>query len=445
MCLAEFAIAPPKIESPEMRDTIQILPEAGREYVQIDGIYVKVSDRLRTLVSLLADGCSETELRREVDAIKPGHTYEAHQLRDLIDQLFLPHGLGIDECSLNSCATWRLCTTVHRKGVSGLESALRCRVTIVPEILANRVAQCLKFLYTPVGAFLAMSLCILIIVQYLSHFGFTSLSLSVLFKSIPEASVLSVVITIAAIVLASLSHEVGHCTAVAAYGSRVRRIGVGIYWLSPALFSDVSAAWTLTRWQRVAVDCGGIYFQALVCSAFALATILVRSTAMQLGFRIAIVANIVAVVCSLNPIMKCDGYWILSDAMCIPNLRRQSERAIRDLVRSIINRRCPEPPSEIQHRRFLICYGVLSLLFSAIMFFLFATVIRRNAAEAFFFPKEVWNLFANNLGTGHLRSGCARLALDFLKVVPVACAPIALLTAASALMGFVRRVSSKAE
>ena len=428
-----------------MRDATQTLPEAESEYVEIDGIYVKVSSRLRALVSLLADGCSETELRREVDAIKPGQTYEALQLRELIDHLFWQHNLGIDECSLNSCATWRLCSTAPRKGVSGLESALRCRVTVVPEILANRLAQSLKFLYTPVGAFLAMALCILVVVQYLSYFGFASLSLSVLFKSIREASVLSVLITIAAIIFASLFHEVGHCTAVAAFGSRVRRIGVGIYWLSPALFSDVSAAWTLTRWQRVAVDCGGIYFQALACSAYALSTILVRSTAIQLGLQIAIIANIVAVLCSLNPIMKCDGYWILSDAMGIPNLRRQSERSIHDLVRNLINRRRREPPSEMQHRGFLICYGMVSLLFSVVMIVLFATVIRRNAPEAFFFPREVWSLFAHNIETGHLRPGCARLAFDFFKVVPVACAPIALLTAASALAGFVRRVSSKAE
>lgn len=427
-----------------MRDTSQTLPEV-REYFEIDGIYVKVGDRLRALVSLLADGCSETELRREIDAIKPGRTYEALELRELIDQLFLPHRLGIDEYSLNSCATWRLCTTVPRGEASALESALRCRVTVLPEILANSVAQSFSFLYTPVGFFLAMSVCILIFAQYLSYFGFASLSLSVLFKSIREASVRSVIITIASIIFASLFHEVGHCTAVAAFGSRVRRIGVGIYWLSPALFSDVSAAWTLTRWQRVVVDCGGIYFQVLACSAYALSTILVRSTAVQIGFRIAIVANIVAVLCSLNPIMKCDGYWILSDAVGIPNLRRQSETAIHDLVRRIINRRCLELPSGMQHRRFLICYGMLSLLFSAIMFFLFATVIRRNASEAFFFPQEVWGLFANNMATGHVTPGWARLALDFLKVVPVACAPIALLTAASALIGFVRRVSSKAE
>jgi len=315
----------------------------------------------------------------------------------------------------------------------------------VPERLANKVAGSLKFLFTPIGASVAVALCMFIFAEYWLHIGLASLSLGVLFKSIHEASLLSVCGSIAAILIATLLHEFGHCSAVSAFGSRVRRIGLGIYWLSPALFSDVSAAWTLTRWKRVAVDCGGIYFQALVCSVYALATMLTTSAALQLAFRIAIVANIVAIVSSLNPIMKCDGYWMISDAMCIPNLRRQSERALRDFFRRVFRWRAQPSPGESESKRFLIFYGFTSLAFSAIMFVLFAMVIKRNAPEAIYFPKEVWNFFGRSVQSRNLGFDCSRIAIDFLKVVPIACAPIALVTAASGLMGFLSRTFTNSD
>ena len=51
------------------------------------------------------------------------------------------------------------------------------------------------------------------------------------------------------------------------FGALPDRIGIGIYVIYPALFSDVTAAWRLSRGQRVLVDLGGSYFQLLVTVA----------------------------------------------------------------------------------------------------------------------------------------------------------------------------------
>jgi hypothetical protein len=428
-----------------MRDEGHAPFQVEKEYFEVDGIYIRVNERLRGLVSLLAAGCSEEELRSEVDALKPGRDYESMQLRELIDQLFLPHGLQIDEPSHNSSGKWLLRAAVQKGEATGLESALKCRVTVIPEKLANRVAQIFKFLFTPFGACLPIVLCIIAIVQYSSVRGLESLSLHSLFKAMHGVSALSVAVAIAAIIFASVFHEVGHCTAVAAFGSSVRRIGFGIYWFSPALFSDVSAAWMLTRWQRVAVDCGGIYFQALLCGVYATAALLTDSTSIQLGLRVAIVANIIAIISALNPIMKCDGYWMISDAMSIPNLRRESERAMRDLVRTLMRKSGSQLAAAARPRRFLIGYGLLSLVFGTMMFVLFTIVVRQNASVAILLPKEAWNFLHCGPDAGQLGRKLPRLALELLKVVPVVCAPIALVTAVSGLRRFARRTSSQVD
>ena len=409
-------------------------------YLEIDGVYIQVRDRIRPLVVLLAAGCPEEELRREIQRVKPGQNPETHQLRRLIDQLFSSHGLRLDE----SHGVWRLRSASGGKELSKLESALRCRVTVVPEALANRMANALKFFYAPAGVLAAALLGALSLTLYASKCGFHTLSPGILFKSLRQVSVASVVICAAAIILASFFHELGHCAAVAAFGARVRRIGFGIYWLSPSLFSDVSAAWTLTGRERVAVDCGGIYFQLLACACYALAAVFITSPAIQLAFQLAIVANLVAVISALNPILKYDGYWIVSDAISIPNLRRQSELAIRNFTRNLVTGQ-GRGRSVDRKGRFLLCYGVISLIYSAVLLFVFAVVIRQNAMQAIRFPQEAWTFFVTGLSTGNVSAQCAHLALDFLKVIPVACAPIALLTATTAVAGFLKRAFSEAD
>ncbi len=413
--------------------------------IVVDGTYVKVNARLQPLVHLLADGCSEADLRGEIDALKPGHSYTVLELREFINNLFLRHSLAIDEHGITSCAVWRLCSTITGKTVAGMESALRCRVTVVPEAPANRVAQALRSLYTWPGFSLAALVCGLMNAGYLFRFGLASLSPDLLFKSIHQATALSVAVTILAVLFSTLFHEVGHCTAVAAFGLRVRRIGFGIYWLSPALFSDVSAAWTLKRRQQVAVDCGGIYFQVVLCSIYALCASLIDSTPMQNALRIAIVANMIAMVTSLNPIMKCDGYWIVSDAMAIPNLRRESERAMRNFGRRLFGQGNRISAAERKSGGFLLGYGILSILFSALTLLLFGIVICRNAAEAIYFPRELIGVLHRGAGSANLGPECSHLALELLKVLPVACAPIAFLSATSALSGFLRRTFSDRE
>ena len=115
--------------------------------VEIDGVYIQVRERIRPLVALLASGCSEQELRREIENIKPGQNPQTHQLRQLVERLFSGYGLQLDE----SLGVWRLGRSVGGKELPVLESALRCRVTVVPEGPANRMARAFKFLLNPGG------------------------------------------------------------------------------------------------------------------------------------------------------------------------------------------------------------------------------------------------------------------------------------------------------
>jgi putative peptide zinc metalloprotease protein len=121
-----------------------------------------------------------------------------------------------------------------------------------------------------------------------------------------------------------LAHELGHAAACARFGARPSRIGFALYLVYPVFYSDVSAAWELTRRQRVVVDLGGIYFQATIAALYALGYVISRWGPFLPA------AAFVAASClfSLNPFFKFDGYWVVTDALGLVNLAAQTRRLI---------------------------------------------------------------------------------------------------------------------
>jgi len=128
--------------------------------------------------------------------------------------------------------------------------------------------------------------------------------------------------------LSLIAHEFGHATACARFGARPAEIGVGIYFIYPALYSDVTDAWRLTRWQRALVDAGGVFFQAVVGAAFILGFKL-TDFAPLLAASVLVATNCLF---SLNPLLKFDGYWLITDALGVTNLRADARRVARALL-----------------------------------------------------------------------------------------------------------------
>lgn len=141
-----------------------------------------------------------------------------------------------------------------------------------------------------------------------------------------------------------LAHEFGHASACARFGAKPGEIGVVAFFIYPSFYSDVNAAWSLRRWQRVAVDLGGIYFQLLFGCGVFVAYHLSGWPPLR-GTLFLIVAS---GLFSLNPVLKFDGYWVVADALGVTNLARQPARIIRHLAaraRGQVVRPLPWPPA----------------------------------------------------------------------------------------------------
>jgi len=128
-----------------------------------------------------------------------------------------------------------------------------------------------------------------------------------------------------------LTHELGHLAACHKFGGEHGGIGIGLYWFIPAFYAEVHGAWTLPRRQRAAVDVGGVYFQCLFVGALAALYLATPQPALLS----AIVWSQFLMLHTLNPVLKFDGYWLLSDLAGIHNLHRRVGDAARNLLHGV--------------------------------------------------------------------------------------------------------------
>lgn len=140
--------------------------------------------------------------------------------------------------------------------------------------------------------------------------------------------------------LGVLVHELGHLAACARFGASHGGIGVGLYWCMPVFYAEVNGAWTLPRIQRAAVDAGGVYLQCLY--TVALGAIYLATDAPAV--REAIAWTFFLMLHTLNPVLKYDGYWLLTDLAGAPNLHariRESAQQTWSVIRRVPDARLP--------------------------------------------------------------------------------------------------------
>ncbi len=156
-------------------------------------------------------------------------------------------------------------------------------------------------------------------------------------------------------------HELGHATAASYFGAKHGGIGGGFYLFSPVYFADVTDIWRLKKWQRVVVNLSGMYFELIFCTLIALVGFFSNNYTLTL---ISIVVCINTLF-NLNPFMRSDGYWVLSDLTNKPNLLHHSFNKVKDILKFIKG-------EQIKWNRmdfFLLFYGLTSYGFIIIFIY----------------------------------------------------------------------------
>ncbi|MBI4757076.1 MAG: hypothetical protein HY778_17015 [Betaproteobacteria bacterium] len=119
-----------------------------------------------------------------------------------------------------------------------------------------------------------------------------------------------------------LLHELGHGLAVKRWGGEVHEAGVTVFLLMPLPWVDASAANAFRgRGQRAAVSAAGIAVELFIAAVAALLWPLMQPGLTQdLMLVLMVLGGASSLLVNGNPLMRFDGYYLLSDLMDLPNL-----------------------------------------------------------------------------------------------------------------------------
>lgn len=168
----------------------------------------------------------------------------------------------------------------------------------------------------------------------------------------------------ATFVLIKLIHELGHGFTCRRFGGECHELGVMFLVLVPAPYVDASSAWSFpSRWARMFVGAGGMIFELFVASIMAFVWLYTAPGLLvhQLAYNAMLIASVSTVIFNANPLLRYDGYYILSDWLEIPNLSyRAREYSMGLIKRHLFTVKLPQPLPPFGQRLWLLIYALTS-------------------------------------------------------------------------------------
>ncbi|TWT43354.1 site-2 protease family protein [Botrimarina hoheduenensis] len=169
-----------------------------------------------------------------------------------------------------------------------------------------------------------------------------------------------------ALALIKTLHEVAHGLAATRFDVRVREAGVLFLFFTPCLYCDVSDAWRLAdRRARMMIGAAGVLAEITLAALAAIVWRFAEPGLLSvLAMNTMVLASLGTLLVNLNPLVRFDGYYLLSDATETANLAERGRRAAtRLLTRPFYRADTNEPPES----RALACYGLASQAYLAVM------------------------------------------------------------------------------
>ncbi len=172
--------------------------------------------------------------------------------------------------------------------------------------------------------------------------------------------------------LLKLIHELGHGIVAKRFKVPVPEWGLRMLALiSPLTYVDASASWRLTtRWPRICVAGAGMYIELLVAALAVFAWVETGPGFINtLAYNAIFAASVVTVLFNANPLMRFDGYYILSDLIQIPNLAMKGQRMMGWFGKKyLLGMKDEVLPQAIAERKWIIgTYGFLASIWKIII------------------------------------------------------------------------------
>lgn len=358
------------------RTDLEVVPQsrAGRQvWVIKDPIslrYFELSQTEHFIFSMLdgnhsLDAIEEAFEERYVNQRLPADLIQSFAAR------LHSHGLMIAKSSDQGDRLWdRNQAEKRRRWISALANPLAIRLPGVNlSWLLDRLYPRVAWIFNWTTLWLIGFLAIMAIAAVFSRFDVALAMIPQLDAFLSPRNLVILGIVLAA---TKFLHELAHALTCQHFGGKCHEMGVLFLVFTPCLYCDVTDSWRLkNRWQRIAISSAGMISEIALASICALFWMIAEPGLMRLVlFNVVVVCSIGTLLINGNPLLRYDGYFILSDLTDQPNLWQQSRRMLGSLWswcltgQSQLNRQQSAFGSKPRQLA-LVAYGIASIGYRA--------------------------------------------------------------------------------
>jgi putative peptide zinc metalloprotease protein len=182
-------------------------------------------------------------------------------------------------------------------------------------------------------------------------------------------------------------HEFGHGLTCKHFGGDVHQMGFLLIYFTPAFYTDTTDILLFKSGsERQWVIFAGIWVEMFVCGICALLWHFTNagSLANDLAYKMMLLSGIQGSFLNLNPLIKADGYYALSQFLDIDNLREDAFDFLKTWIRKYIFRRDIDlPPTSRRQRRIFFIFGTAAILYSTTLLLVVATFLKNVMVAKF--------------------------------------------------------------
>jgi len=228
-----------------------------------------------------------------------------------------------------------------------------------PDKLIERATNIFGSLVSPFGMIVWLVVVIAGFFQLLMHWD------EFFVNRVNSFSAIDVVWIVLTSLVLKLIHELAHGVVCKKYGGRVKSCGILILLLIPMPFVDVTSSWRFpSKWQRILTAAAGMLSEVFIAAIACMVWVSSGPGPLQYhAGNVIVTATLLTLLFNVNPLMRFDGYYILSDLLEIPNLSTHGREWLKGTSKRLFFGSAPSPVKETGFRSFVVkAYGVLAML-----------------------------------------------------------------------------------
>jgi putative peptide zinc metalloprotease protein len=340
---------------------------------RITGRFYRLSESLHYFTSLMVGVRTVQELHEVTNTALGEDTLSQNHVIELLGKLYSAEVLQTDTSSDSAELFERSVRHQRTRWLGRIKNPLAIKLPLFdPDKLLQRLLPLGRLIFSRFGAWVWMMVVSLGLLLAVSHWNEISRDTSIELLSLQNLFLLGLCYP-----FIKALHELGHGLATRVWGGEVHETGIILMALIPLPYVDASPASAFPeKRRRMLVGAAGIMVEVFLA---VLALFLWLNTepglVHSLAYNTMLIGGVSTLLFNGNPLLRFDGYYVLSDAIGMPNLASRSNRYLGYLIQHYLFGigNLTSPAISPDERRWLASYGVLAWLYR--LFILVAIIL----------------------------------------------------------------------